>query len=307
MNQIVVKNACAATCLALLLASFPSTPCAAPTPIVRSFAVRRLEAASDSELELYLLQLVAALRCVERILEFGKWQTSSFHSCSSTFAFLVTCPLARPLLSRSRRIPSFSLKCRYEPEQEGSADAGKEGSSSSSAATSKPVNTTASAGAGASNSNNSGSDSSEGVEGGLGPLANFLIQRACACEAPYSFANFCYWFLRVESEADEKHGPMFRRVFTAYTSALPPHIASVLADQHAYVEKVSECQTLAFQTKGNRDVKQKEMSKLLKVLGLELKGKRAPSPINPHIVLKGVDSNVKMYQSALYPAAVTFR
>ena len=39
----------------------------------------------------------------------------------------------------------------------------------------------------------------------------------------------------------------------------------------------------------------------------ELAGKKAPSPVNPHIMLKGVESNVKMYQSALYPAAVTFK
>jgi hypothetical protein len=192
---------------------------------------------------------------------------------------------------------------RYEPKQEDGSDgqaATAGGPADAAAAASK-------AGAAAAKGSSAAAAAAAASDGGLGPLATFLVHRACGCAAPYSFANFCYWFLKVEAEADEKHGPMFRQVFTAYAAALPAHIANVLADQHAYVDKVSECQSLAFQTKGNRDVKQREMSKLLKDVGVALRGKRAPSPVNPRIVLTGVDANVKMYQSALYPAAVTFR
>jgi hypothetical protein len=208
---------------------------------------------------------------------------------------------------------------RYEPKQEdgsdgqaatagGPADAAAAASKAGAAAAKGSSAAAAAAAASGSGSKPAGGDgSSSSGDGGLGPLATFLVHRACGCAAPYSFANFCYWFLKVEAEADEKHGPMFRQVFTSFAAALPAHIATVLADQHAYVDKVSECQSLAFQTKGNRDVKQREMSKLLKDVGVALRGKRAPSPVNPRIVLTGVDANVKMYQSALYPAAVTFR
>jgi phosphatidylinositol 3-kinase len=141
----------------------------------------------------------------------------------------------------------------------------------------------------------------------ISPLATFLIHRACQCAPPYSFANFLYYFLKVESEADERFGKMYNDVFKSFLSALPDHIQQVLRDQREYTDNVSECQLKAFNTKGNRDVKQKEMSRLLALLGKELNGKKtAPSPVNPHIMLKGVDSNVKMFQSALYPAAVTF-
>lgn len=208
---------------------------------VRGFAVKRLEAASDDELELYLMQLVAALRYEPKLSEDADNIPGTRESLEESFM------TAR--LKDSAAVTASSS---------------------------------------------------------ISPLATFLIQRACACQPPYSFANFLYYFLKVESEADERYGKMYSDVFKSYLSSLPDHISRVLRDQHAFTEGVSECQLKAFNTKGNRDVKQKEMSTLLTKLGKELKGKTAPSPVNPNILLTGVDSNVKMFQSALYPAAVTF-
>ena len=92
----------------------------------------------------------------------------------------------------------------------------------------------------------------------------------------------------------------------AFLARLPENIALVLRAQHEFTDKVSECQLKAFHAPGKRDAKQREMDKLLAQIDRERPaGLTAPSPVNPNVVLTGVEPKCKMFQSALYPAAVS--
>lgn len=51
--------------------------------------------------------------------------------------------------------------------------------------------------------------------------------------------------------------------------------------------QISDCQMKAVSVRGNRDAKQKELSKLLGEIDI-FEHNKAPSPINPSIVIVGV-------------------
>lgn len=199
---------------------------------VRAFAVRRLEAASDGELERYLLQ-------VRRMRQSYFSDTSPslrLHSCvmdTSVILQLLYTSAAPQNCSSRTTLPSkvriaFSqtidigglfvfvgltlfvgvwprLKLvaalRYEPrEEDGSSGPGGGDSSSGSGAkggaggAGKPKAASPRIpGDGVGGGSGSGGDGS----GELSPLAAFLIKRASQCAAPYVFANFLYWFLKV--------------------------------------------------------------------------------------------------------------
>ena len=55
-----------------------------------------------------------------------------------------------------------------------------------------------------------------GADGGVSPLAQFLIERACKS---LELANFFYWYLRVDLE-DATHGYVYRGVQAAFRRAM---------------------------------------------------------------------------------------
>jgi len=226
--------------------------------VVRSFAVQRLDEASDSELEMYLLQLVAALR----------------YEPKESLA---------PSERRSTAVLSSDAAAAAVAAAAGSRGVGQ-------------------------GDGQAGPRSLLAAEGGQGPdlspLAQFLIRRSCSCEPPYALAIFLHWFLVVEAQSDELFGEMYTEVLEAYMSTLPDHVHSVITRQHKFAEAISQCQLNAYNTKGNRDVKQKTMSRELEQLAIDKSG--YPLPLNPSIVVNGVDPKCKIFQSALYPAAVKF-
>jgi hypothetical protein len=134
---------------------------------VRSFAVKRLQQASDDELELFLLQLVAALR-------YEPQQGVDGDNAAST----------------------------NSQDGAGSGCSGGGGSKRGGASSSSSVASTASASSASSSSDGTGST----TPGELSPLAKFLVSRACSCKPPYSFANFLYWYLKVKEEAEDYLG-----------------------------------------------------------------------------------------------------
>lgn len=71
-------------------------------------------------------------------------------------------------------------------------------------------------------------DGGGGDGGGVSPLAQFLIERACRS---LKLANFFYWYLRVELE-DATHGHIYRGVQAAFQRAMgrAPESARVLGE-----------------------------------------------------------------------------
>jgi len=204
-------------------------------PVVRSFAVRRLEQAHDEELEMYLLQLVAALR--------------------------------------------------YEPTfDQQSPDGPSPASSASPSSAPRATNKPASPPSRGTSPSRGGSGGGDGSKLNLSPLAEFLVRRARECAPPYALANFLYWFIKVEAESDPVHGATYSTVLQHFLDTLPKPITRVLDIQHHFIDQVLETQRKAMNKGGNRDVKQREMMRLLSELKAEGHDDlRAPSPLDPKV------------------------
>ena len=80
------------------------------------------------------------------------------------------------------------------------------------------------------------------------------------------------------------HGATYRTVLQHFLDTLPKPITRVLDIQHHFIDQVLETQRKAMNKGGNRDVKQREMMRLLSELKAEGHDDlRAPSPLDPKV------------------------
>ena len=140
--------------------------------------------------------------------------------------------------------------------------------------------------------------------GVVSPLAQFLIDRACASPI---VANFLHWYLKVETEDEDPWGLLFRQIFDSFLIQLassPVGRGNAIVDQfdskntdqnlnqninqiktdgvfqgaecalqlyalNEYITRIFECHSLARAVSGRKDVKQAALRKLLAERGLE--------------------------------------
>mmetsp|Transcript_56608 Transcript_56608/g.156677 ORF Transcript_56608/g.156677 Transcript_56608/m.156677 type:complete len:471 (+) Transcript_56608:118-1530(+) len=139
----------------------------------------------------------------------------------------------------------------------------------------------------------------------LSRLAEFLVRRACEAAPPYALANFLYWYLKVETLADDTNCNMFQNVLDQLLASLPASSSELLGAQREAIEKVSDCQNFARSASGNRDAKVVVLKSQLSNLKFE---RSVPSPLNPHLTISGVRAEeARMFKSALYPALICFQ
>uniref|UniRef100_A0A7S2G6Z9 Phosphatidylinositol 3-kinase n=1 Tax=Octactis speculum TaxID=3111310 RepID=A0A7S2G6Z9_9STRA len=139
----------------------------------------------------------------------------------------------------------------------------------------------------------------------LSPLARFLVDRACTCDAPHGLAFMLYWYLRVESTSDpmQENKEMFGEVLSVYMVKMPEQIRFLLDQQKKLITDVGEAQKKTMNEGGSRDKKQKRMAEILS--NIDFSELEAPSFFDPTERLVGVGDKVKMFQSALCPVALT--
>ena len=141
--------------------------------------------------------------------------------------------------------------------------------------------------------------------GVVSPLAQFLIDRACASPI---VANFLHWYLKVETEDEDPWGLLFRQIFDSFliqlasspvgrgNGSIVDQFDSKNTDQNLnqninqiktdgvfqgaecalqlyalneYITRIFECHSLARAVSGRKDVKQAALRKLLAERGLE--------------------------------------
>ena len=139
----------------------------------------------------------------------------------------------------------------------------------------------------------------------VSPLAQFLIDRACASPI---VANFLHWYLKVETEDEDPWGLLFRQIFDSFliqlasspvgrgNGSIVDQFDSKNTDQNLnqninqiktdgvfqgaecalqlyalneYITRIFECHSLARAVSGRKDVKQAALRKLLAERGLE--------------------------------------
>ena len=172
------------------------------------------------------------------------------------------------------------------------------------------------AGAGGANSGASGaaaapSSASSGAYR-LSPLADFLVDRACASA---ELANFLHWYLKVESD-DPRLGHVFQRVHSDLVERLKLSftgraIDEMLSSQARYLLRLGEAISAATGSK-----KDSVAAKIDKLNGMLSPGgaygdlcslpEPVAMPLNPRIRASGVHpKGCNIFKSALYPTVVT--
>ena len=182
-------------------------------PLVRAFAVDVLRAATDEELQQFLLQLVQALK-YEPVT--APPSSSSSASVGGSVPGTPGSSSVASSVSNTPITPQRPLSNKY-----GGGGAMVMGSNDLNSAfdmTLSPSTAAAVAGSQALALANASAVAGSADEARKSPLASFLIERAC--ESP-KVANYLYWFLKVETSAeDEIRHLLFESVFNALKSAL---------------------------------------------------------------------------------------
>jgi hypothetical protein len=267
--------------------------------IVRQYAVETLRLASDEELLSFLLQLVQALRYE---LPLNIEEDSNEISAN------------RLNEESGYQIPSFSSSFAWTGLSMSSSNFRNTNSQNT---VFEKKN---------SNLNNSNMIGHHGA-GLVSPLAQFLIDRACASPI---LANFLYWYLKVESEDQEPQGLLFKQIFESFLIQLASftsvkinanindgkqiiqgaECAVQLYALNEYIKQISECHALARSQSGRKDVKQAALRRLLTERGLQKIPGRiegVPYPLNPHLQIKSLDpASAAMFASAVYPCVIEF-
>jgi phosphatidylinositol 3-kinase len=151
-------------------------------------------------------------------------------------------------------------------------------------------------------------------EATLSPLANFLIDRACASPV---VANYFYWYLKVETE-DEQCGAMFQTVFDHFVLRLSSSgtetkkLFQRLLALDNYIEQISACQRDAREQGRRKEGKEQCLRQLLEERKLSTlpddKVEWIPMPLDPSIRLMGLIPNTaSMFASAVYPCVIEFK
>ncbi|EQC34632.1 hypothetical protein SDRG_07953 [Saprolegnia diclina VS20] len=144
-------------------------------------------------------------------------------------------------------------------------------------------------------------------EASLGPLARFLISRACK---HFKMANFFYWYLQVEV-SDVRDGDMFTRILERMLSQMRESddgvaILNMLQTQNEYMNRIMALHLRARDEKGKKDAKEEKLKQYLKQM-VWPKGVHIRLPLDPSIHLSGiVPTSAKMFKSAMYPCVLDF-
>lgn len=253
---------------------------------VREYAVSILRSASDDELLTFLLQLVQALR----------------YEPSPTVAGAAQAPVVAPVVDyalESSLVSSNHLdnNVRLSEAVSGNGNGNVEDPASALA------HSAITAALAALPPRNAGS---------LSPLANFLIDRACASP---TVANYFYWYLKVETE-DEQSGLLFQTVFENFIVQLGTSGAEGkmlyrrLSALDEYIAKISGCQRDAREQGRRKPEKELALRALLeerKLSALPNGVDWVPMPLDPSIQLMGlIPSTASMFASAVYPCVIEF-
>jgi hypothetical protein len=243
------------------------------TLIVRQYAIETLRSASDEELLTFLLQLVQALRYEPPVGVVGEAETASTlrHQDESSYNIA----------------SSFSSSFAWTRLGMSASGLGHNVTSDKRSPTQTSSSSTVIGHHGA---------------GLVSPLAQFLIDRACASPI---VSNFLYWYLKVETEDEDPSGLLFRQIFDSFliqlassTSSLSKH-SGIEADHkdrererdgeqersvdifqgaecalqlyalNEYITQIFECHSVARAISGRKDIKQAALRKLLAERGLE--------------------------------------
>lgn len=89
----------------------------------------------------------------------------------------------------------------------------------------------------------------------------------------------------------------------------PKSVWEVLEEQDKFVTGIQDVQLRCRETRGKRDIKEKELQRLLQSEGYGKKSERGPIPLpsSPDIFVNGVQpEKATMFKSALYPALLDF-
>lgn len=89
----------------------------------------------------------------------------------------------------------------------------------------------------------------------------------------------------------------------------PRSVWEVLEEQDKFITGIQDVQLRCRETRGKRDVKEKELQRLLQVEGYGKKTGRGPIPLpsSPEVFVNGVrPEKATMFKSALYPALLDF-
>ena len=170
----------------------------------------------------------------------------------------------------------------------------------------------------------SGNDVSHAFSGnraaGVSSLSTFLIERA---SRNVELANFLFSFLRVELD-NPIYEVRYREVFALLQNKLSSvrvknglivqssnicdtiSLWDLLTAQEKFISGIMNCQRDSLSARGKKDAKESHLREALESGGFRNIPHAVPLPSAPHIFVKGVDHNVKMFKSALYPAVVDF-
>ncbi len=305
--------------------------------LVRAYAVECVDAATDDELQLYLLQLVQALKYEPKVTNSPMSSSSQKHPIKTIAAGTPagaesSLSLQQHLLEiiESTTTSSYSMnKPSATPDKVSDTDI-RDLSEASTAAKGTEADRGVSfsipetsvaphsdAAAAARSTPGYGSH----VYGGsaVSPLAHFLITRACSSP---TLTNFLFWYLRVETETDDT--TLFRSVLCALMYALCTHslttatLAKQLYYTDEYIDSIVSCQEdartqmawLSFSDK-YRVVTEKLngffVSRSLTTLPLPLLNSgitTIPNPLDPHIMLTGLDKCSKIFKSKMLPVVI---
>ena len=261
------------------------------TLIVRQYAIETLRSASDEELLTFLLQLVQALRYEPPVGVVGEAETASTlrHQDESIYNIA----------------SSFSSSFAWTRLGMSASGLGHNVTSDKRSPTQTSSSSTVIGHHGA---------------GLVSPLAQFLIDRACASPI---VSNFLYWYLKVETEDEDPSGLLFRQIFDSFliqlassTSSLSKHsgievdpkdrdrdrdrerdgeqeravdifqgaeCALQLYALNEYITQIFECHSVARAISGRKDIKQAALRKLLAERGLEKIPCRIEGTTLPHV------------------------
>ncbi|XP_076443450.1 phosphatidylinositol 3-kinase catalytic subunit type 3-like isoform X2 [Babylonia areolata] len=253
-------------------------------PLVRKYAVSRLEAADDEDLLLYLLQLVQALK---------------YENFSEIKAKVEEPPAQPPQSATTSDTPS--------------PDKDKESISTMSRSSSTDSITDALS----SVPSRPDTASSTTKLGTQMDLATFLITRAC--NNPL-VANYFFWYLTVECEEDsqpryEEAREMYVCVMKRFSNILKKNkieIRSVLNTQKYFLESIVQMVKIVMRESGSRSKKIEKLQALLhdsEVLKTNfIHFPEMPLPLNPSVRVTGIiPQEATLFNSKLMPCRLTFR
>lgn len=292
-------------------------------PVVRRYAISRLQQAPDDEILLYLLQLVQALK-----YENFKTIQEGFSRISPErkMPFINNQPETDPQLEKKDSKESNSTLESSTMHRSGSYNQADQIATSNVNSVIEldpnepkipnlpPVYTDS--------ANTDTLQSQMKDEEDVQDLASFLIQRACK---NFRLANYFYWYLLLECDDQEptikqdvEVRSMYITVMTTFSQTLARGSESmqkkrhILTKQQKFIDKLVKLVKAVSRESGNRTKKAEKLQQLLAdpdVFKFNFtKFDPIPFPLDPDIIIAGiVPEKGSLFKSALEPARLHFK